>query len=372
MDPDKTDNPDDLKELASLVRTQLGHNPSSITRVAAGLGNRRFYRVHFSKNRPASVIARIETTRDAPVQPTPPDPSAWLPEPLHEPLRHFLESAGLRVPGCLAHLPDRGIDLLEDVGDRTLQDVDDNERTALYQQACEIVPRLQRLSASPNEIPAFGRIFDRPLILTKAWKWLHWTIPGLLERPATEEESNTLHGLFEAIAVLLDEAPRRFAHRDFKAENLHLIPANSSAPEHRGTKEQIVMIDLQGGFMAPPEYDLACLLYDLQVELEEPFIMDCFSRTIGQLPDDDGADLAAVRFNALATLRLCKDLSHLVYAASVRNDWRRWQEIPRGLALLSQTTRRLQPNFPEIQILHSILPALANAFESSKNPKHQR
>ena len=87
---------------------------------------------------------------------------------------------------------------------------------------------------------------------------------------------------------------------------------------------------------------------------------------------DDGTDLAAVRFNALATLRLCKDLSHLVYAASVRNDWRRWHEIPRGLALLSQTTRRLQPNFPEIQILHSILPALADAFESSKNPKHQR
>ncbi|MFP6654826.1 MAG: phosphotransferase, partial [Myxococcota bacterium] len=260
-------------------------------------------------------------------------------------------------------------DLLEDLGDRTLRDVDGSQQIILYQKACEIVPRLQRLSANAEDIPAFGRIYDRALVRTKAWKWLHWTIPGLLQRPATEQESNSLQQVFESIAGLLDAAPRRFAHRDFKAENLHLVSEAAATAKSPDTTEQIVMIDLQGGFMAPPEYDLVCLLYDLQVELDESFMADCFAKTRMNLPDRCDADLAALRSDALATLRLCKDIAHLVYASRVRKDSRRWHEIPRGLTLLDQTTRRLRSVFPEIQGLQSILPTLTLAFDSLKSPQ---
>jgi aminoglycoside/choline kinase family phosphotransferase len=224
------------------------------------------------------------------------------------------------------------------------------------------VPRLQNLSASPESIPAFGRIFDRDLIDTKAWKWLHWTIPGLLNRPATPEESRSFHALVDGFAALLDEAPRHLAHRDFKAENLHLVrPATATEAE----SDEIVMIDLQGAFMAPPEYDLVCLLYDLQVDLDEKFAMECFHSTVAELADAPDPSLAVLRFDVIATLRLCKDISHLVYARLSRNDARRWHEIPRGLALLERTTGRLSRPFPETRGLTSVIQALTLAAGSS-------
>ncbi|MEO1993643.1 MAG: hypothetical protein ABGZ17_00025, partial [Planctomycetaceae bacterium] len=82
------------------------------------------------------------------------------------------------------------------------------------------------------------------------WKWLHWTIPGLLGRPASDEESTSLHQVFDTLASLLDAAPHRLAHRDFKAENLHLVcePA-PNAPASAAPTEQIVMIGVKGAFL---------------------------------------------------------------------------------------------------------------------------
>ena len=360
---------EDRANLESLLRSRLDRAPSSIERIAAGLGTRRFYRVHFSEGEPSSLIARIEPSENPVRDLDSNEAPAWLPEPALEPLRQFLEDAGLPVPLCFAHLPDRGIDLLEDVGHRTLMDVRGQERIDLYRSACSIVPRLQCLSGTADQIPAFGRVFDRALIETKAWKWLHWTIPGLLDRPASENEATSLRLLFDRIASLLDAAPRRLAHRDFKAENLHLVSlADPDAVPSKALGERIVMIDVQGAFMAPPEYDLVCLLYDLQVDLDEDFAMECFGRTLPQLPDPADPTLAALRFDAIATLRLCKDISHLVHAGRVRKDTRRWHEIPRGLALLERATGRLTRTFPEIRALISVIHALTLAAGSSDSP----
>ncbi len=363
----------DRAELEALIRTEFGRPGSSIEAIAAGLGRRRFYRIHFSEGEPASLIARIESDETPSRETDPNEAPAWLPEPALEPLRQFLEDAGLRVPHSFAHLPDQGIDLLEDVGGRTLMDVNGQEKIDLYREACSIVPRLQRLSSGADEIPAFGRIYDRALIESKAWKWLHWTIPGLLGRPASQAEEASLHLVSEGIASLLDDAPRRLAHRDFKAENLHLV--REGDPGARGPDKpsgRIVMIDVQGAFMAPPEYDLVCLLYDLQVDLDEAFAMDCFRSTLPELPDRSDPERAALRFDALATLRLCKDVSHLVHAGRTRKDMRRWHEIPRGLALLDRTTGRLARTFPEIEALNSVIPALTLAARSSDSRRQGR
>jgi aminoglycoside/choline kinase family phosphotransferase len=352
-------------KLASIVRTEYGRQPHAIEPVAAGLGSRRFYRVRFNQGRPATLIARIEAQEKGRSKPTPIDPAeppAWLPEPLIEPLRSFLEAAGLPVPHSYAHLPEHGIDLLEDVGDCTLADAREPARSDLYREACEIVPSLQRLSARAEDIPAFGRIFDRALVGTKSWKWLHWAIPGLLGREPEPREVDAVQSAFSRISDLLDAAPRRLAHRDFKAENLHLV----------GEPERLVMIDVQGAFMAPPEYDLVCLLYDLQVDLDEDFVQESFRKTLPSLPDAPDLPTARLRFDALATVRLCKDISHLAYAARVRNDTRRWHEIPRGLALLDRATGRLGHTLPEIRELTSVIQALTAAVGSSDSSSQGR
>jgi aminoglycoside/choline kinase family phosphotransferase len=354
---------EDRAHLESSVEARLGRRATSIESIMAGLGTRRFYRLRFAAGDPATLIARFEADDSgAPV----PGPDFWRAEPALEPLRGFLEAAGLPVPHSYAHLPEEGLDLLEDAGDQTLLDASASERERLYRVACDLVPRLQRLRAPADRIPAFGRIFDRALVSTKAWKWIHWTIPGLLGRDADPDEAKMMTIAFDRLASALDDAPRRLSHRDFKAENLHLAQDTSGGPR------RLVMIDVQGAFLAPPEYDLVCLLYDLQVDLAEDFVERCLRETLPRLPDRPDEATAAVRFDALATLRLCKDISHLVHAARWRGDSRRWHELPRGLTLLDRAAGRLAHTFPEIRALTSVIPALSAAIGSSDIPSGRR
>lgn len=350
----------DHATLDRIARDHLGRGLTRAEPMAAGLGTRRFHRLHFADNGgPATLVARIE---DDGARPTPatdwPDPPPWLSEPALEPLLGFLAEAGLPVPASALHLGAEGIDLLEDVGETNLLVVPEDARRARTLEACALLPRLQALEAEARTIPAFGRTYDATLIATKAWKFLHWTVPMLLGRPASAAEQSEIGALFDAITSLATAAPKRLAHRDYKAENLHLVPdAEASA--------RLVMIDVQGAFLAPPEYDLACLLYDLQVTNDEAFVEEALAATRETLPDRPDEETFRTRFDALALARLCKDVAHVVHAGVARGDRRRWHEIPRGLALISTVVGRREHTLPGLTKLASVTAALTAALESS-------
>lgn len=392
--------------LKAVVEERLGRRIAAIEPIAAGMGSRRFHRIRFVDGSPRTIVARSEgdgpvagavavagagagaaaaaaaaaaptpgvaaatATARAAAQPAaalapplalPPAP-AWLPEPPLEPLRSFLEEAGLPVPKSHGRDPGLGLELLEDVGSRNLLQVAGDERERRYREACALVPRLQRLSASPERIPAFGRRYDAALIETKVWKWLHWAIPGLLGREPTTQELDDHDALFAAIAGELESAPRRLAHRDYKAENLHLREDPAGGPA------SLVLIDVQGAFVAPPEYDLVCLLYDLQTDLDEALATRLFAEVIPSLPDHPSSQVARRRFDLLAVARLSKDVAHVIHAGRARGDRRRWHEIPRGLELLERAARRLESGLPGIPTLISVIHALTTAHASADIP----
>ncbi len=141
--PEAMETPRDLERLDALVRRRFEQAPGQILRIEAGLGDRRFYRIELSQRDPSSLIARVEPTPTA--APKVASPSAWLPEPPLEPIRRFLEQSGLPVPRSYAHDRELGIDLLEDLGSRTLASVEDDRRRERYFEACRLIPRLQRL-----------------------------------------------------------------------------------------------------------------------------------------------------------------------------------------------------------------------------------
>ncbi len=380
----------DLQRIRALCDSALSRSPWEIHSVEAGMGARRFYRLAFEGNDPATMIARVEDTAsdsNANAESEPSDlaraahpiakamPPALLPEPSLEPIRSFLESGGLPVPKSFARDPEAGVELLEDVGKRTLKAARGPAQARLYARACQFVPNLQMLDASPDEIPAFGRIYDQSLLESKFWKFEHWTIPGLLGREANAAEREAIAELIEKLGSDFENAPRRLAHRDYKAENLHWTPGPQSPGALSKTTDtaeavadadgRLVMIDVQGAFMAPPEYDLVCLLYDLQVRLEEDLIKSLFEQVRPILPDAPNREEAFRRFDLLAIARLCKDVSHVVEAGLVRGDRRRWNEIPHGLALLALAAGRQEHTFPCLRALTSVIPALTTAARSS-------
>lgn len=362
----------DSEGLTKRVYERLGRRVASVAEIEAGMGARRFLRLTLAEGEPRTLIARCEpdaasanaateTAASTPIRRALGSAPAWLPEPALEPLRSFLEAGGLRVPRSFGHFPELGLELLEDVGSRSLLKAEPAQREPLYREACALIARLQSLSAPASRIPAFGRIYDRALVDTKRWKWIHWAIPGLLDRDATPGETRELGLLFTAIADLLQQAPRRLAHRDYKAENLHLLPARAGIPAAAALPE-LVLIDVQGAFVAPPEYDLACLLYDLQTDLDEDLVRRLLAEALPTLPDRPSPELAQLRFDAIAVARLCKDVSHVVHAGLVRGDLRRWPEIPRGLELLGRAANRLDGRFPGVAALNSVILALTTAL----------
>lgn len=307
---------DAQQRIHALTRSALGRDVSQIQPVEAGLGPRRFFRVSLSPpGEPGSLIARLEQAEDPALR-----PSGIPPEPPLEPVRAWLSSHGLPVPRCYGNAD--GLMLLEDLGDTSLESaarslpVEDIH--ALYRRACQLVPKLQSAPPPESRLASFERRLDGALFRYKAEQFVEWALP-LADSSA---DASSVTNAFERIAEEVRDAPHRLAHRDYKAANLH-IHAN-----------RLVMIDLQGAFLAPPEYDLVCLLRDSHVVLDEAFVQNALEEIRPQLPDAPEADTFARRFTLLTLTRTGKDLSRYLYAAKVRKDTRYLCWVPRAVRTL--------------------------------------
>lgn len=303
------------RRILALVRSALGRDVDRIDSIEPGLGSRRFFRVALSSpGEPASLVARIERDEDPALR-----PMGVPAEPALEPIRAWLALQGLPVPGCYGG--EAGILLLEDVGDLSLEaaarSLPVREVHALYLQALDLVPRLQSVPVEPA-IANFDRHLDAALFRYKAGQFAEWVLP----RARVRASADVIVEAFDRVAEEARAAPQRLSHRDFKAANLHRVG------------DRLVMIDLQGAFLAPPEYDLVCLLRDSHVVLEEDFVRAALAGIRPRLPDAPAADTFARRFTLLTLTRTGKDLSRYLYAAKVRNDTRYLALVPRAVQTL--------------------------------------
>ncbi|MFP6641236.1 MAG: phosphotransferase [Myxococcota bacterium] len=330
-------------ELQERIATLAGRSPRGLQELPPGLGHRRFFRVEFDDpDIPRTLVARVEGR--------PPADGVLAAEPEFEPIRAFLAAADLPVPHSYAD--DGEIQLLEDLGDHSLENLaaeaDPARCHALYTEACSLIPRLQRLTPPESGgVAAFERRWDRPLVATKARKWLEWSFPLIEGRSASPAERDAITEAFAFVARACEAAPRRLAHRDFKAANLHLRSTADSS--------ELVMIDLQGALLAPPEYDLVCLLRDAHVALSEAQVQNHLAEFRPQLPDAPDERTFLRRFDLITLVRVAKDLSHYLHAASQRGDRRYLRLVPNALANLREAAVRARPRDPEIGPLADVI-----------------
>ncbi len=310
---------------ASLARTlerlaagAVGGRTERCEPLAAGLGLRRFFRLHLEAAAVPSLIARVEAPEDPAGR-----PAGSAPEPALEPIRAHLEAHGLPVPRRLGAAP--GIELLEDLGDLTLEQAvrgDAAERSGLYRQVLEDVARLQRVPPTAG-VDAFERRLDDDLFAYKADLFATWSLPHALGREPLESERAAVRSAFGWIATSLRDAPRRLSHRDLQSRNVLV---------HDGRTR---WIDLQGAFLAPPEYDLVCLLRDSYVELPAAELDALLAAIRPELPDAPPVEAFQRRFDLLTLTRKGKDHARFLYAARTRDD-------AAPLAYLPPTARALQ------------------------------
>ncbi len=319
--------------LPAVVRRELGREIVARRELAPGLGSRRFIRLSLDAA-PTHVIARLETPR-----------ASTGGEPPLEPLRTILEQADLPVPKRFGGDPSRGIDLLEDVGDENLEirsaRLDPDAFEALIARILADLPRLQAITG-PADLPALGRRLDSDLIALKGRVFARYSLRGSAD--AVVEEG------FRAIAERLAGAPMRLAHRDFQSQNIFI--------QQREGKAIPRWIDIQGAFLAPPEYDAVCLLRDSYLEFPEGSVSRLIAGLRPSLPDAPSQRAFAERFSLLSLARKGKDHGRFLEAARKRGDRRYLRYTRRTWQLVRAAASECAGFDPRLERLNEVVAAM--------------
>ncbi len=201
---------------------------------------------------------------------------------------HF-RNKGLNVPELYAVQEEKGIYLLEDLGDLMLKHLVDQDREEgsfpgkvrpFYHSTLEHLLRFQvEGHAGLDYSVCVPRMeFDRQSVL---WDLSHFKyfFLNLLGIPFDEQK---LEDDFQFFASYLMNASRdHFLYRDFQARNILV------------RDEALFFIDYQGGRMGALQYDVASLLFEARVDLPSDFrveLLQYYLEKLGRVKKNDAAE----------------------------------------------------------------------------------
>lgn len=231
---------------------------------------------------------------------------------------------------------ERGLILVEDLGDRLLQ-AEVRERGAesdwtrrTYERLIELLVKLQVEGLRGLDV---GRIFNRRYndVFMYKWEGLYFAehflsrLCGLDSAPVKSD----LDALARAAGASFSRDV--LIYRDFQSRNIMLGPGDS-----------LRLVDFQGARPGPPAYDPASLLYDPYVQLPDRLreeLAGCYRTELARL-DPAAADEFPAQFPLIAAHRLMQALA--AYAKLGLTDGKRefLRYTPQGLRDLKKILER--------------------------------
>lgn len=189
--------------------------------------------------------------------------------PAHEDCRPFVQMArllrdgGLNAPEVLAWDEAQGFMLLSDLGDRTyLAALNNDNARLLYGDALAALVKLQGIDAQ-GQVPAY----DRALLSREMQLFADWYIARHIGATLSPEEQTRLAECMELILQNNLAQPTVLVHRDYHSRNL-MLSGEPGSPANPG------VLDFQDAVLGPVTYDLASVLRDAYVELDEEVQID--------------------------------------------------------------------------------------------------
>lgn len=208
----------------------------SITKLAGDASFRRYFRI--------TIADKTFIAMDAP--------------PEKENCRPFIAIAkafakeGVQTPQVFHADLDLGFLLLSDFGDDLLfNKLTPNNVDHLYNQALEIIPRIQYCKEIPDlELTYFC---DKPIV-TELSYFTEWFLQKHLKLNISHKLSSSLQQAFNEIIDVSRKQPQYCIHRDFHSRNLLTL-----------TNQQIGVLDFQDAVWGPITYDAVSLLRDCYI-----------------------------------------------------------------------------------------------------------
>lgn len=260
-----------------------------------------------------------------------------------------LGKAGVPVPTLHHYDHVAGLLYLEDFGDLTLaeavRDADAPGLESRYKQAINVLVQMQVKATSPADpgCLAFHRSFDVPLLM---WEFDHFLEYGIVARqgkPMCSEDWTAIRGEFEKISEHLAGQPRVFTHRDYHSRNLMVDGL------------RLGVIDFQDALMGPATYDLASLLRDAYIALDEPLVDQLVNYYLDLLAEHRHVWTNREAFRRLFDLtsiqRNMKAAGRFVYIDRVKGNPKFLADIPRVLGYVKRNLQR----YPELAVLRKHL-----------------
>ena len=264
-------------------------------------------------------------------------------------LARIFEAASLPVARVLDVLPEAGALVLEDLGDRTFEEAlgrsggpSRPSRDDLYRAAVELSAdiALRGTPALARSERSVGPALDEDRFRFEMSFFLTHFVEGFLGRP---KPGGALPGALNELARAAATHPRVFCHRDFHSRNV-MIRADGS----------LALVDIQDARWGPDTYDLASLLRDAYVDLDEQEVAEWIEFYRRQLPHPPTAGEFRGRFDVVGAQRMIKALGTFGYQVSKLGRDRYRSAAKRTLERLE----RLLPSRVETA-------ALASAFDAA-------
>ena len=176
------------------------------------------------------------------------------------PMTRFLSSHGVPVPRLLADLPEQHAYATAFVAGKSLEELANEkgtDRVKLYLPALGVLRKIWSVPVSATDAPTFEPAFGPELYRWERTLFERECIMGRYGMDCLPADA--AHEL-ERVAEELAKEPQVLVHRDFQSSNLLYPDADPAAP---------MLIDYQGMRPGPAAYDLASLLYDPYVPMDE-------------------------------------------------------------------------------------------------------
>jgi N-acetylmuramate 1-kinase len=351
----------DCTLVATTIETQLPLKGrfKTLAPLAGDASNRRYFRIELTGGAVRSVILMQLAEPEAFKQSEEAVSGAahHIAELPFLNIHSHLSKAGVSVP-CLYHYDQpAGLLYLEDFGDLTLseasREASATDLEARYTQAVDALVQMQSKAtdAANSNCLAFHRSFDVSLLM---WEFDHFLEYGIVARqgkPMCADDHLPIRDEFDKIAGLLAGQPPVFVHRDYHSRNLMV------------DGERLGVIDFQDALMGPATYDLASLLRDAYIELDERLIDRLIDRYLDGLPMHrhvwTNRETFRRLFDFTSIQRNLKAAGRFVYIDRIKGNSKYLADIPRVLNYvkrnlwkypeLDRLRKHLIPYVPELQ-----------------------
>jgi len=264
-------------------------------------------------------------------------------------VQRHLARCGVAVPEVYCYDTEAGVLLLQDLGDKLLQNVVHGSDRATQQQCYRMaIDELLKIQIGGSQLAdgaciVFGRALDLPLLMWEFDHFLEYGIEQAHHRPMARPDRDEIRGLFLPIAETLAKEPRCLTHRDYHSRNLMVH------------QDRIWVLDFQDALMGPCVYDLASLLRDSYMRLEEDLIDELLEYYLQKKESMDQIQLDRSLFRRLFDLmslqRNLKAAGRFVYIHVVKKNDRFLQYIPQTLSYVKQNLGK----YPELSRLRALL-----------------